>query len=193
MHGRHLIPAILAACFLWAASAIATTLEPVTLDEQIEQSEVIFRGRVESKDAEIEQLENGRRIVTHVTFIPTEIYKGRVPSRVTLDFLGGKMGDVEMVVDGMPVFEVGNEYVLFVSEDGNRACPVVGWTQGSLPLDAKTGRVKLSDPVARGLESAPGVQAARAARGARAADGAEIEVSEFGSALRKKMKGASGE
>lgn len=152
----------------------------MTLDEQIEDSAQIFRGRVDGTHAVEETAGGGKRIVTIVRFLPVAIYKGDVASPVELTFLGGRVGETEMRVDGMPQFEVGREYVIFVSPDKQLACPVVGWTQGSLPVDPATGVVQLSQPVAAGLR---GPQSATSA-----APGRELQVGEFEAALRERIR-----
>lgn len=164
-------------------AAMATTLVPMTLDEQIDEAEQIFRGRVAKMQAVEEAVGGGRRIVTRVQFAPVAIYKGDVPSPIELTFLGGRVGDTEMRVDGMPQFEVGGEYVIFVSADKQRACPVVGWTQGTLPVDPATGVVQLSKPVAEGLRGSHTAAAAAAAAG-------ELQVTEFEAALRERIREA---
>jgi len=142
-----------------AATATATTLQPITEDEQIKSAQTIFRGRAEQIDAARETTSHGNPIVTTVRFTPLAVYKGSATGAVTLRFLGGKVGDLEMKVDGMPQFKVGGEYILFVSGEGNRACPVVGWSEGSLKVDRQAsaaGEVKVSTEVAGATET--GVQ-----------------------------------
>ncbi len=78
--------------------------------------------------------DQGRAIFTVVTFERLAAYKGDVAERKTLEFLGGKVGEVEMVVDGMPVFAVGEEWIVFASAEKNLACPVIGWTDGALQV-----------------------------------------------------------
>jgi len=145
-------------CFfllLVAATASATTLQSITEDEQIQRAQTIFRGRAEQVDTAREATSHGNPIVTTVRFTPLAVYKGTASGLVTLRFLGGKVGDVEMKVGGMPQFHVGGEYILFVSADGNRVCPVVGWSEGSLKVDRQTnsaGEVKASPEVAGAAE-----------------------------------------
>lgn len=179
------------ACILTVAGALtgeihATTLAPVTLEEQIEDSAQIFRGRVISTRGVEEATAGGRRIVTFVQFAPVASYKGHVSANFELRFLGGKVGDIEMRVDGMPEFEVGKEYVLFVAAEGNRACPVSGWSQGSLPVDQAADSVRLSAPVAEGLQN-DAAFAARAQVSGAIGDG-KIGVAEFEASLRRKIR-----
>ncbi len=125
---------LVAAVFL-TGSASATVLRLITEDDQIRQSQTIFRGRAEKIDVARESRGEGLVVVSTVRFQPLAVYKGSPPSSVILKFLGGKIDGKTMKVDGMPRFDVGGEYVLFVSAGTNRACPIVGWSDGSLTVD----------------------------------------------------------
>jgi hypothetical protein len=132
-------------------------LQPISEDEQIQQAGTIFRGRVERIDVAREATARGSAIVSTVRFLPLAVYKGDASQPVSLKFLGGKLGDTEMKVGGMPEFQVGREYILFVSGDQHRACPVVGWTEGSLKVDRPAGAaatVSVSPDAAGAGESA---------------------------------------
>jgi hypothetical protein len=122
---------------------VATTLKVITEDDQIQTAKTIFRGKVEAVNAAFKQTGQGRPIVTTVRFSPLTVYKGEAKSPVSLTFLGGKVGDRELRVSGMPHFEVGQEYILFVSADSNVACPVIGWTEGSLKVNRKASAAGL--------------------------------------------------
>lgn len=180
---------------LWAAAAgaigaaSATSLAPITLDEQIASAARIFRGQVVESRAVEESAGGGRRIVTIVRFVPLTVYKGEVPSPIELRFLGGRVGDTEMRVDGMPEFEIGHEYVLFVSDEENLACPVIGWTWGSLPVDPASGTVELSEPVAAGLR-APLAARAVATKSPTPPPGGpgELRMDVFETALRERIR-----
>ena len=131
--------AAVAGLLLLAAGAGATTLVEISGDEQIRQSQTIFRGRVERIDAARDWSKPRGPIISTIQFTPVAVYKGAVAASVTLRFLGGRTADLELKVNGMPQFEVGKEYILFVSGESGRACPVVGWTGGSLGVSRKAG------------------------------------------------------
>jgi hypothetical protein len=99
--------------------------------------------------AEWRDSERGRVIFSKVTFDVLDQYKGVSDAVVTLEFLGGEIGEESMVVNGIPKFRIGEELVLFVSGDRKRACPVVGWAQGKLGVERDgngAGVVKLNPP-----------------------------------------------
>jgi hypothetical protein len=168
-------------------AAGATTLPELSGDEEIEQAQAIFRGRVEQVNAAREQTARGNPIVTTVRFTRLAVYKGDVNPMLSLRFLGGKVGDTEMRVDGMPQFEVGQEYILFVTPGQNRACPVVGWTQGSLKVDRKDD-VAGTVPVKGVSESLLRSPAARA----RVVRPAKLGLPEFEQMLRARVQQLSG-
>jgi hypothetical protein len=53
---------------------------------------------------------------------------------VTLQFLGGTMGEISLSVSEMPKFKEGERTVLFVEGNGTAACPVVGFFHGRFSL-----------------------------------------------------------
>lgn len=163
-------------------SAWATTLKPLSTDDQIRDAAMIFRGRVQSVDVARKATGQGSIIVSTVQFTPLAVYKGDVPAVVKLEFPGGKIGDVEMKVAGIPEFQVGQEYVLFVSGDQSRVCPVVGWSEGSLKVDRQTsaaGQVEVSSTAGGVLDS---LNARSRAGGPRS-----VDLSDFESRLRARI------
>lgn len=130
--------AALLACLLPLLAARATTVPPITEAEQIARAVLIAHVRAESVTAARER-PNAGPIVTTVRFAPLAVYKGVAPEPLRLSFLGGRVGDLEMKVGSMPLFEEGAEYVIFLSAEENAACPLVGWLDGSLPVTRTAG------------------------------------------------------
>lgn len=110
-------------------------MAPFSFDDQVRDAAEIFRGRVVDVTAERRRAEGRSRIFTTVTFEVLETFKGAPSSPRQLDFLGGRVGDEAMIVEGMPRFEKGQELVLFVSGDRDLVCPVLGWSEGKLPVE----------------------------------------------------------
>lgn len=163
-------------------SAWGTTLKPLSTDDQIRDAAMIFRARVQSVDVARKATGQGSIIVSTVQFIPLAIYKGDVPAVVKLEFPGGKIGDVEMKVAGIPEFQVGQEYVLFVSGDQSRVCPVVGWSEGSLKVERQAsaaGKVDVST-TAGGVLGSPDART-------RASGPRSVDLSDFESRLRARI------
>lgn len=174
---------VLAAAFACVPGAGATTLKAISGDEQIQQAEAIFRGRVERIDAARDWSKPHGPVISTVRFTRLAVYKGQVASAVSLDFLGGAADGVELRVEGMPTFKAGQEYVLFVSGKQNRACPVVGWTEGQLLVDRKPdadGAVTVTSTASDWLRHTS------MARG-RAVMPSSLGLSQFESVLRERI------
>ena len=125
----------------------ATTLKAISGDEQIQKADAIFRGKAVRIDMARDWSKPRAPVISTVQFTPLTVYKGNVANPVSLKFLGGAAGGVELRVEGMPKFEVGQEYVLFVSGKRSQACPLVGWTEGRLKVN-REANAEASVPVA---------------------------------------------
>jgi len=75
-----------------------------------------------------------KSIVTLVSFRVQAVHKGRADSVVTLQFLGGTVGDVTLDVSDMPKFKPGERVVLFVEKNGASASPLIGFYHGKFSL-----------------------------------------------------------
>src|SRR5678815_1581873 len=84
---------------LGCATLIASSVEQVSMADVTKGSEFIFRGRV----LDTRTTRDGNSpIFTHVTFEVLEVYKGpNAGNRIELDFMGGKIGTLELKVADM--------------------------------------------------------------------------------------------
>jgi hypothetical protein len=107
----------------------ASSVEQVSMAEVTKGSELIFRGRV--LDAHSVR-EGTTAIFTRVTFQVLEIYKGpKVSNQIELDFMGGKLGTLELNVADMRFPKVGESGIYFVeSLKRKQVHPLYGWQQG---------------------------------------------------------------
>ncbi len=113
----------------------ATTVQSISFDGLCEQAGFVFHGRV--VDVFPRQDSNGR-IWTRVRFEVIEVLKGEttVPA-LELDFLGGRIGELELTVAHMRVPAPLEEGVYFVEAPGRRqANPLLGWRQGHYVVTA---------------------------------------------------------
>jgi hypothetical protein len=126
-------------CF---ATANATTVIPPTFEEMTDRAELIFVGKVVSSRAEWRTVGTNRVIFTLVEFERQEVLKGEAGVSVTLQFLGGTVGDVTLEIAGVPKFNAGDREFLFVEGNGVQFCPLVGVFHGKFGVrkDEKTGR-----------------------------------------------------
>ena len=119
---------------LWLGAPLeSTTLLPMNAADLVDQAELIFLGTAAGEA--VATTKDGKYPYTFVTFEVSKVLKGRVEgARLTLRFEGGEVGDEYVLVHGIPQFEQGHEYLLFVANNGEAISPVVGWGQGQLEL-----------------------------------------------------------
>ncbi|MDI1335132.1 MAG: hypothetical protein PSU94_03020 [Lacunisphaera sp.] len=135
MMPRRLIYLGLAATLLLPPGALATTVEPPEFKDLIGQADYVVRGVVVSLSSEWRQTDDGRRyIASQVEINVNDAIKGTPPEKVVLQFLGGRVGDDELVVEGAPKFQIGEEDIFFVHGNGRMISPFVGIMHGVYPV-----------------------------------------------------------
>jgi hypothetical protein len=119
---------------LFCLPAVGTSVRAPGFETLVDRAELIFTGRVLGQRSEWKNIDGSRSIVTLVSFHVDAIHKGRAESRITLQFLGGTVGNVTMDVAEMPRFTVGEKAVLFVEGNGLSASPIIGFFHGRFPI-----------------------------------------------------------
>lgn len=76
-----------------------------------------------------------RRIFTKVEIEVLEVIAGEPPPNIVLEFLGGRIGDEELRVGGMPRLKVGAESILFIKDNGRVLCPIYAMNHGFYPIE----------------------------------------------------------
>ncbi|HEY3444583.1 MAG TPA: hypothetical protein VGK29_27785 [Paludibaculum sp.] len=110
-----------------ACSAMATTLERLTLDEMIQKSTAIVRGKV----LDFSTVQRGNIVYTVYRLQVSERLKGGAGLATTEVFLpGGTIGGYRQSFAGTPQMERGAEYVVFVWVSPKGIPQVVGLGQG---------------------------------------------------------------
>jgi hypothetical protein len=125
-----------------AVAARATTVVPPEFSTLVNGSDYIVHAVVKSVTSEKRARGHGVKIVTRVELDVKEIVAGTPPAPLTLEFLGGRVGEESLVVEGSPHFQVGDEDVLFVSGNGRSICPLYAMAYGRYPVltDTATGQ-----------------------------------------------------
>ncbi|MGH9722064.1 MAG: hypothetical protein ACRD8O_17790 [Bryobacteraceae bacterium] len=129
-----------------AASVKATTLTRASLDDLIEKSTAIVRGRVVSATPAV----RGSSIYTAVRVQVIERWKGSQEGQVEVVVPGGTVGGMRETVTGAPELTAGAEYVLFLwTGPRNRVTQLLGLSQGVLDLitNAKGETLVVRSPV----------------------------------------------
>jgi len=133
------IASVVLALLLFVSPALATIVQAMSMRDLVRASSLIVIGQVEGQQARYD--EQGR-IVTDVTLRVEECFHGAVArsSRITIERLGGAVGDIGMHVEGEPRFENGERLVLFGQRFVTPRGPVVrpvGMAQGVLPMEGE--------------------------------------------------------
>jgi hypothetical protein len=118
---------VLAACSM---PAVCATLERLSLDEMIDSSTAIVRGRATGSYSAF----SGRTIYTHYTIKVSETYKGKPQAQVSVAVLGGAANQLRQTFSGAPKFATGQEYVLFLWTSQAGVTQVIGFSQGAFSL-----------------------------------------------------------
>ena len=137
---HHLLACILVTVF--ASTAHGTSVRAVNMAEMLEQSALVFEGRVTSLQAR--QDSGTGTIHTYVIFEVLEVLKGEYSNNtIELSFLGGTVGGTTLATGGMQMPERGEKGVYFVESLQRRQVhPLYGWSQGHFIVVADEGGVE---------------------------------------------------
>lgn len=109
----------------------ATTVIPPSFPDLVEKAEAIYRGRVTAVESRHVDRPDGARVIkTFVTVAIDKVLKGAAQNTITLEMLGGRIGDDSLLITGMPKFTVGAEEFVFVQRNGAQFCPLVAMMHG---------------------------------------------------------------
>ena len=114
-----------------ASSATATTVERLGLEDLVKKSRNIVVGKVTGTRTYWSA--GGKFILTEYTIEVGESLKGQAAREIAVTTVGGKIGDLELHVSGMPVFQTGENAVVFVEQSGAYQT-VVGLGQGKFTV-----------------------------------------------------------
>lgn len=137
LNGRDRLFALLAHALvgLWLVPMVnATTVIPPAFEELVNESDYIVHATVKAVASEWREDHGRRFIVTKVDLEILEVINGVPPSILTLEMLGGQVGNEVMVVEGFPAFQAGQEDILFVRGNGKQICPLFAVMHGRYPI-----------------------------------------------------------
>lgn len=141
---RRCLAALACVLLTLAAPLRATTVVPPSFGELVADADAIYRGTVTAVASRHAPRPDGQGVVikTFVTVRIEKVLKGPERPEVTLEFLGGTVGDESLVVQGMPKFTVGDREFVFVQRNGIQFCPLVAMAHGRYRQlrDTATGR-----------------------------------------------------
>ncbi|MFA5908551.1 MAG: hypothetical protein WC815_07235 [Vicinamibacterales bacterium] len=111
----------------------------LSLDQLTERAAAIVVSTVTSRRAEWEHFGASRLIITKVTIEVEQSLKGSAPRTLTVDVLGGTIGDETLRVSHVPEFRVGDRDVLFLNNAPHAVSPLVGSDQGRFRVMNEAG------------------------------------------------------
>ena len=114
---------------VWTTSSWALTVVPRTFAELVGLADWVLIGTVTQVTSAVEA--KGERIYTYVTLADLEVIKGEWhDTEYVLRVSGGVVDQRGEVYPGLPQFEEGKRYVLFIQGNFSALFPVVGLHQG---------------------------------------------------------------
>lgn len=138
---------VLLVSFFCSPLSHATQIIPSTLESMTDLSDTIVIGKVRDINS---YMEDGK-IFTNVTIDVREFVKnskGVTSGSIDVKYLGGRVGDITLEVDGAPVFEL-NEKVLLFLRQANSYYRIFGFNYGKYKIffDEKQGVEFIDGPL----------------------------------------------
>lgn len=148
---KHLIKTIFISLCLFSSLLIsptlfATSVLPVSLEQLSTRAALIFYGTVISN--QVEKDSPSGQIVTLTEFEVIDLIKGDTESRHTIKQLGGYLKDADIMfkIPGVPEFQIGNQYVIFLPEKSSLGfSSPIGLHQGSFSVQTIDGEKIISN------------------------------------------------
>ncbi|MEO8677745.1 MAG: hypothetical protein ABI665_01785 [Vicinamibacterales bacterium] len=104
--------------------------EALSFNQLIERAPLIVVATATSRRAGWELYGSSRLIITTITFQVEQTLKGSAPRTLSVEVLGGTIGDETLHVSHVPEFKVGDRDVLFLNNAAHSVSPIVGSDQG---------------------------------------------------------------
>lgn len=144
---HHVRPLLLPAIVACVAGMLpAATLERLSMDDMVQKSAAIVRGRVLASSARFNGTPGGAGIIyTHYTVQVLERWKGAPASTMDIVVPGGTVQNRRQTFPGAPALDTSSEYVLFLWTSRMGLTHIIGLSQGllSAKVDA-SGTTELS-------------------------------------------------
>lgn len=122
---------ILLVILFMATSAYATTVQRLGLEDLVKRAHTIVVGKV--TNSRTYWTPDRKLILTNYTIQIDESMKGATSKTLEVTTIGGKVGDVELHVSGMPSFQPGESAVVFIEQSAGYQV-VLGLGQGKFTV-----------------------------------------------------------
>jgi len=125
---------------LLCVQARGLSVIPPSFQKLVFSSDQIVRVEITDSHCQWDTTPSGQKVIhTYFECRVSQVLKGEAPTKLTLRFLGGQADGLRMVVHDMPQLERGAEYYLFVGQNGQAFCPLVGATHGGYRVQREAG------------------------------------------------------
>jgi hypothetical protein len=129
---RHATLLVLLALFYGASWA--TLVPTMTLEDLASKSQSVVHGKVMRTWSAWDN--NQQMIWTHYEVAVSESLKGTAQGKLVVSEPGGTVGETSMLIAGTPVYEVGEEIVVFTEATPIGYARTCGWGQGKFRVSA---------------------------------------------------------
>jgi hypothetical protein len=120
---------------LLALPALPVTLQQLTTAQMTGASTAIVRGTISGSFTAL----SGQTIFTHYTVQVSETWKGSQVTTADVAIPGGALNGLRQSFPGVPVLQVGQEYLLFLWTGLKGPTQLTGLTQGALAVQPGSG------------------------------------------------------
>ncbi len=129
---RLILLAVAASCL---TSLAASTLQRLSLNDMIQKSTMIVRGRIQPGTSAALR---GPMIYTHYQLSVTTAFKGTPASSIDVAVPGGALNGIQQPVAGAPTLTPGQDYVFFLWTSKSGLTQVIGLSQGLFNVTTNT-------------------------------------------------------
>lgn len=152
MSRRHLVLRIFFVVCLAAASLVeAGTVQELSFERLIAESDVIVRGRVE--EIKTRQASDQRSVMTIVKVSVEMQFKGPIITSLTIEQPGGTIGDIVQGVPGLPEFSSNEKVIIFLKRHRRDFYRIVGGKQGKFSVKTLPGKNEVVEDLAHRTEA----------------------------------------
>jgi hypothetical protein len=121
--------------YLAAGVCLAATLEQMSLDDLIQKSTSIVRGRAVSSQA----VQDGAFIFTIHRLEVAEQWKGAAADEIEIALPGGSVSGIHQRFGGVPQMEEGREFIVFLWQGPSGRTQITGLSQGLFEVSRGSG------------------------------------------------------
>ena len=125
-----LVSVVLAMVALAAPAWAQGTANALSFDQLVARAPLVVVATTTGRHADWEIYGSSRLIITTVTLQVEQTLKGSAPRTLSIEVMGGTLGDETLHVSHVPEFKVGDRDVLFLNNAPHAVSPVVGSDQG---------------------------------------------------------------